>query len=306
MNHHDFHNFKAKINDKSSSLTRIFGIFILIIEYLKGNRLPIELNKEQLLKNHKLFETELKRKGACVVKNFISEEKAFMLGKDLLAILKEHYSNNSLTNNLYEEEKFLIQKGSKKLKTYDELQKYKKTVFHIRDTEEDKGFIDIFNVNLLLKDDFFKELLGNFESININQSLEEVIGKKVKISSLNAYITPHLEKTRCLHNDSLLKDAKVFVYLNDVSTSEKGPYGYVLGSHNYNFFYYLWMKIYLYLPKFLKANLRATDSVFFKTKDAHFFTGKAGTLICSLQNGVHRGFPQTSQDTRIMLVARYN
>ena len=68
MNHHDFHNFKAKINDKSFSLTRIFGIFILIIEYLRGNRLPVELNKEQLLKNHKLFETELKRKGHVLLK----------------------------------------------------------------------------------------------------------------------------------------------------------------------------------------------------------------------------------------------
>ncbi len=306
MNNSEFYTLKVKINDKSLFFTRIFGIFILIVEFLKGNRTPIELHKDQLLKNHKLFETELKRKGACVVKNFISEEKALMLRKDLLKILKEHYSNNSLKDNLYEEEKFLIQKGSKKLKTYDELQTYNKTVFHIRDTEEDKGFIDIFNVNLLLKDDFFEGLLGAFESIYLNRSLEKVIGKKIKISSLNAYITPHLENTRCLHNDSLLKDAKVFVYLNDVSALEKGPYGYVLGSHNYNFFYYLWMKIYLYLPKLLKENLRATDSVFFKTKDAHFFTGKAGTLICSLQNGVHRGFPQISQDTRIMLVAHYD
>ena len=178
-----------------------------------------------------------------------------------------------------------------------------KTVFHIRDTEEDKGFIDVFNVDLLFKNEFFDELFENIKLTNIEKGLNEVIGKEVKISSLNAYITPRLEKTRCLHNDSLTKDAKVFVYLNDVTSFENGPYGYVLGSHNYSFLYYLWMKFYYYFPESLKNKLRATDSVFSEL-GCTLFLGKSGTY-CSLQNGIHRGFPQTSDDTRILLVAHY-
>ena len=122
---------------------------------------------------------------------------------------------------------------------------------------------------------------------------------------MNVYITPRIEKTRSLHIDSLNKDAKVFIYLNNVSANENGPYGYVLGSHKYKIFYYLWMKIYNFLPSALKINLRVTDCVFFKSKDAQFFKGKPGTLICSLQNGAHRGYAQTSKDSRIVLVTHY-
>jgi len=305
MNELDKKTLNFQINDKSFFMTRIIGICILIIEVLKGNRKSKSFTKENLIIDSSLFEDELKKKGACTVKNFIDEKKTYSFGKELLKILKKYYEENILINNFHEEEKFLIQKGPVKLKTYHELQSYKKTVFHIRDTEEDKGFIDVFNVDLLFKNEFFDELFENIKLTNIEKGLNEVIGKEVKISSLNAYITPRLEKTRCLHNDSLTKDAKVFVYLNDVTSFENGPYGYVLGSHNYSFLYYLWMKFYYYFPESLKNKLRATDSVFFRTRDAHFFLGKSGTLICSLQNGIHRGFPQTSDDTRILLVAHY-
>ncbi len=299
-------NISLKINDKSNFVTRFFGLLILILESLKGNRKYKKIEMDELVLDQDLFNTELSCKGASVVDNFIPEKDASILGKELIRILSMHYKDINLDDNIYENEKFLIQKGAQKLHTYGDLQNYSKTVFHIRDTAEDKGFIDIFNVDLLFDTEpYFNEVLKCLDRINIENILKKVTGNNLKRSNLNVYITPKIEKTRSLHIDSLNADTKVFVYLSDVSNTEKGPYGYVLGSHKYKLFYYVWMKIYSLLPTSLKSNLRITDCVFFKTKDAQFFTGKPGTMICTLQNGSHRGHPQLSDDTRVVLVAHY-
>ena len=294
-----------KINDKTNLLTRVVGLFILALEYTKGNRNLKPLNEAEVKSDKTIISRELRNKGVCTISDFVSESNALSLKNQLLKII-EKCMKNDLRDGVYENDNYLIQRGPKKLSTYDELQEYNKTVFHIRDTEEDKGFIDIFNVDLLFKNKpFFKEILDKFETMLIEENLQKVLGKSVKRSNLNVYITPTLPVTRCLHIDSLKKDAKLFIYLSDVSKLKNGPYGYVLGSHKYNIPNYIWMKLHPFLAKIFKYEHKITDSVFFKTKDAFFLKGKPGTLICSLQNGTHRGFPQTSSTGRVVFVAHY-
>ena len=63
-------------------MTRIIGICILIIEVLKGNRKSKSFTKENLIIDSSLFEDELKKKGACSVKNFIDEKRLTHLAKN--------------------------------------------------------------------------------------------------------------------------------------------------------------------------------------------------------------------------------
>jgi hypothetical protein len=208
---------------------------------------------------------------------------------------------------LLETPNILIQKNNKKLESFSQLVSYHKMVANIRQSP-DLGMVDVFNIDKALSNN--KKYL-----INLLAYIDGIVyatrhGSGLKRGNINLYYNHGITLTRGLHVDNMaFKPGKVrlkaFIYLCDVSL-EQGPYCYIPGSHkNYknnamNYFYN-----FLYAYKTDKYSGKLTDMPLYEEKWEIPCTGSKGTIIISDQMGVHRGYPQGPNATRLAIVVNY-
>ena len=227
-----------------------------------------------------------KTNGIVVITNF--------LGEDLCAALQNQVSD--LLSN---------RKGGDYNETTNEkdFRKFRKArpddiLVNKRDNK-DAGMIDIFNLQKRLSD-------TSSDSLNIvfnGKLFAELIGSKFEDQkvefALNAYYNKSVLSTRGFHVDAFYPVIKAMIYLSDVNELDQGPYCYVKKSHKKNSV----TEINKALSKHYVGEI--TETPFVSLTDVTPILGKAGTLIFSDQAGGHRGMPQSAEQERIMLVAKF-
>ena len=272
-----------------------------------GHEMILEdLCVEYSQKSTKKYSKILQDNGIIVIKNFIDNELAVNAGKEFLKFLESVNLMNRLSKEEYfETNEFIAQNGFSKLKGYAAIAGHHKPVILIRRKEKkevDGGMLDAFGVNKGLIDKFpnlsmcYSKISSPFvKSIVLDQSIKDINQKQ-----LNIYYNNSVENPRSWHVDSLFESYKVFLYLKDCESTENGPYCFVPKSHKKRRAIKSNLKNNLnYNKTYSHKDILLSDSVGIP------ILGKAGTLVISVQNGVHRGFKQSVGKERIAMVDSY-
>lgn len=226
--------------------------------------------------------------GIFIIPNFFSE-------KFLDGILEKiesktfEYQDKLQDNKFYEDDLALIQYDSNKVKGYNGLSTYPKTVFDIR-AGLDQGMIDVFNVDKIFNKNAFSEIYKN----EFLTGFLERMPNKISMKNINSYINSGVTSTRGFHVDSYNRQIKIFIYLTDVLDLSDGPYTYVKGTH-------------LDTP-YRRVNKKISESFKAKTEtplvpfeNIYPILAAKGSLVVSDQSGFHRGFPQQENGYRRVL-----
>lgn len=253
----------------------------------------MNIQKEQIINIGYKY---LIKNGIFINTNYIDNQDLCILDKITNSV--EKYINEIDRNITKEYPNFYIS-NKETFENSVELNKRKKTTFNFRGLAKDKkfdkkktytydiGFCDIYRAELLfneIKNINFKEIYSLCKKIKPDFNKDKDI-------MYNIYYTHSVVNTRSWHRDGNI--IKFFIYLEDVEI-ENGPYSYIINSS----------KILLDKNKEISNEkldlVLKTNSIYQK----YIFNGKKGTLICSNQNGVHRGQPQKNNKKRIILVLK--
>lgn len=246
----------------------------------------------------KLASSILKKHGAFYMNKYIKNEEILdSLKNNVLKIIKSIDPNITKEfDNYYVESKNSYKNGS------NSLTKRNKTTFNFRGIAKnrinnktynyDNGFCDICKAEILFSQIKKLDLSYIFE---VCKEIKKDFNPENDIM-YNIYYNNSVTDTRTWHRDGNI--IKFFIYLEDVSL-EKGPYSYIINSND--------MKIELDKNKDIsnkKINKILKNNSLYKK---NLFIGEKGDLICSNQNGIHRGQPQLNGEDRLLLVIRlYN
>lgn len=109
------------------------------------------------------------------------------------------------------------------------------------------------------------------------------------------YINKGITSTRGYHSDGQKKQLKTFIFLTDV-TKKDGPYNFVSGSHKLSIkrFISFWFN------RIFNSKIDANTYLFNVTGKS--YTGNAGMMVISDQNGLHRGTVQEPEGFRVAIV----
>ena len=257
----------------------------------KLNDLKCDINKNFSLDEAK---KKISNDGIFIVENFLRKEEANFLCKTIDSQINEYLNQIDNKNFFFEDNNILIQKKQKKLKTYNDLASYHKTVFDLRDGQ-DSGMIDIFNIDKLFKKKLSNNLLDQIRSNEFLNIFLQSFSKKLSIKNINSYANCGIQSTRGFHVDTFEKKIKIFIYLTDVLYLDDGPYTYVKGSHIDG--------PYRKLNNFISEKLsNSTETPIVSVKNIYPILAPKGTLVISDQAGFHRGFPQSGNGYRRVLV----
>lgn len=195
-----------------------------------------------------------------------------------------------VTNSYLRDQSYSISKDSYLLCRKDLLQGLDKEVQHIINAQE--------------VDDKLSQL---FRSHIIEDIFERQIGEKLQLRSITIRVdNPDTESKRGYHTDGVTPPVyKAFIYLSDVDNYGDGPYTVIPGSHRHTF-----RKIinYLYSSVITALSISKTYSrkddvrLFYSNKQAVSIFGKAGTLIISNQQLVHKGWHEHDKNKRYALI----
>ncbi len=156
----------------------------------------------------------------------------------------------------------------------------------------DKGMIDIFNPQYSIPE-------INIEFLNL-EKIDKILNQNnFKLKNFNIYISRGVTTTRGTHYDGE-KQYKIFFYLTDVTSKSDGPYSYV----PYSPCFLPIMRILAFIKRVAFRDYYSKDFSFLDVFLKKIY-GKAGTIILSNQEGLHRGTSQSPKGNRIMLVANY-
>ncbi|REC94279.1 phytanoyl-CoA dioxygenase family protein [Kushneria indalinina] len=235
----------------------------------------------------------LKDTGICIARDFINENVVDDVNLAIKDIVSKCVKFDLSDKDFVEEESYLMQKGGAKVSGYAALASYGKPVIQIRQGA-DQGMVDIFNADKLVP-----SIEKNIRNIFEQEDVKKALGKKgMEAKNLNIYINRGVEKTRGFHVDSYGEQIKGFVYLTDVLRLEDGPYTYVKKSHKKN--------LYRKINKLISEQYEnETEAPIVPYEDVMPVLAPKGSLIISDQGGVHRGFPQSSEGERIVVVMNY-
>ena len=236
----------------------------------------------------------LEHEGVLLIKNFVEKKSILKLErtiKDIKYTINKFLNNHNLE---FEDNTVLIQKNTNKLKTYEELSSYNKTVFNLR-SKQDQGMFDIFNVNLAYPE--IGKVIDSEKKVFLNKLISE--NYQSYLNNFNLYINQDITKTRGFHVDDYSYQLKAFIYLTDCLDLDDGPYTYVKKSHENE----IYKKFNTNISKILKNR---TESPFLVTENITPLLSEKGSLIVSNQTGVHRGFPQKKGHDRVVLVQKLN
>jgi len=266
------------------------------VKYLKGLS-TAELNSRteavtvENLDNYDLVRSCLAENGIIVVADFIDIDVFGGFGEvvsDLKSIIKEFLEANVLVD---EKDRILLLKGNQKLSGYNQLASYNKTVFRVREGQ-DQGMIDVFNVDLAFPE--ASALRKAYE----NSGLKEILSSSensVDLKNLNFYLNSSVTSTRGFHVDSYAPQLKAFIYLTDCFSLDDGPYTYVKGSQKDDPYRRLNQEMCSNLPNKTEAPLLNRDDIL-------PVLASRGSLVIADQSGFHRGFPQQEGHERVTSV----
>lgn len=195
-----------------------------------------------------------------------------------------------VTNSYLRDQSYSISKDSYLLCRKDLLQGLDREVQHIINAQE--------------VDDELSQL---FRSHIIEDMFERQIGEKLQLRSITIRVdNPDTESKRGYHTDGVTPPVyKAFIYLSDVNDYGDGPYTLIPGSHRHTF-----RKIINYLYSWIITTLSISKTysrkddvrLFYSDKQAVSIFGKAGTLIISNQQLVHKGWHEHDKDKRYALI----
>lgn len=154
-------------------------------------------------------------------------------------------------------------------------------------------------------DDKLAEL---FQSHVLEDIFEARIGEKVVLRNISIKIdNPDTTSKRGYHTDSVTKTVyKAFIYLTDVNEYGDGPYTVIPGTHVHitrrliNYFYG-WI-VHLLHRAASTRNYKEDIQLLYSDRQAEPLFGKAGTMIISNQQIVHKGWHQQDKSKRYAIV----
>lgn len=146
-----------------------------------------------------------------------------------------------------------------------------------------------------------------FNSHVIEDIFEQRIGEKLQLRSITIRIdNPDTQSKRGFHTDGVTPPVyKAFIYLSDVNDYGDGPYTVIPRSHLHTFrkivnYLYSWTMTALSISK---TYSRKDDvKLFYGDKQSVSIFGKAGTLIISNQQLVHKGWHEHDKNRRYALI----
>ncbi|PPS40640.1 phytanoyl-CoA dioxygenase family protein [Chroococcidiopsis sp. TS-821] len=153
-----------------------------------------------------------------------------------------------------------------------------------------------------------EKLAKLFHSHIIEDILEARIGEPVVLENISIKIdNPDTVSKRGYHTDRVTKTVyKAFIYLTDVNEYGDGPYTVIPGSHFHTYrrllnYFYGWIKHVLYTST-KSRNYKEDITFLYSDRQAVPLFGKAGTMIISNQQLVHKGWHQQDKSKRYALV----
>lgn len=242
----------------------------------------------------------LGRNGFVVIPEFVSRAAAAEAVAAIDRRLAE-YMTYLRKEESAEFDSVIINCRAERFRSVPEMASVSKPIFNIRngwsDTAPDAGFIDLFHPEKLIPDleDAVERLSRDLPAAIVAR----LTGNSYAPLSRNLYLNMGITQTRGFHIDSHIPYIKAFLYLTDVLAYEQGPYCYIRGSHSEK------------LIKDLNGRYNAlygrklTDMPLVDTADAVAFIAQAGTLILSIQSGIHRGYPQHPDRRRLALICSF-
>lgn len=244
---------------------------------------------------------QLVRDGFVVIRNFIERSVALTEAGRIAVDLNRYLPQiREFTTQEYPE--VLIHCRAERFGHYREIAASPKPVFNIRNSwgedAPDAGLVDLFHPGKVFTNlQPLVDTLATGYSATVLSHVHKVAGgPPYTPRHSNLYINMGVTGTRGFHFDSHTPHVKAFLYLTDVLRMEDGPYCYVPGSHREN------------LIKTLNRRYntlvghRPTDMFLTDPADGVAFIAPAGTLILTVQTGIHRGYPQGENGWRLALI----
>ena len=164
----------------------------------------------------------------------------------------------------------------------------------------DDGLVDIFQPDLL-----FKDCSDIFQNEERRQFIACVLGRASERPYFhrlfNLYVNRSVTRTRGYHSDGFGPKSKTFVYLEDVTRDDDGPYCYGRGTHQHT----VLRRLNTEINHRFHSEDKDTNFSYWNTDREVKFLGRAGDLVMTFQRGAHRGWPQGSGHERLALVDTY-
>lgn len=243
-----------------------------------------------------LIANMLAMQGIAIVRGFVKAPEITALRGAVAPVIAQHL-DRVFRDETKEYDDFIVNFELQRFKTFPDLQNCPKPIFNLRNgknaTVRDAGFVDLFKPDTLypaLKP--YCDALGQALPMRVAEKFQSL---RYKATACNLYINYGVANTRDFHIDADIHQMKAFLYLTDVTTLGDGPYCYFPGSHQEHQIKALNR---LYNRTIGKPS---TDMSLCDPAGAIACLAPAGTLILSLQSGLHRGYPQKADSKRLML-----
>ncbi|MBL8629612.1 MAG: hypothetical protein JNM81_08295 [Rhodospirillaceae bacterium] len=234
--------------------------------------------------------------GIVLVRDFIAHSEALRLATEVNGVLAA-VSDMLNAEQTIETDTFAVNFELERFKTFPLIAAHHKPVFNIRHGRTsgapEAGFVDLFKPDVLIP--ALAPYRAALETGLPAQILTHFPSQRYRPTSLNLYINDSVTHQRDFHIDDESHQVKAFVYLTDVLTREDGPYCYIPGSHQEKHIKAL-NKVYN-----TAAGRPRTDMSLADPATAIACLAPAGTLILSIQSGLHRGLDQVPGARRLML-----
>lgn len=247
----------------------------------------------------------ISRYGLCLIEQYFDQSVAHGAAKELKMFFSGDEFNSafdSFASGSKENDDFLWQVDQSWSADYQVLAHHSKPVISIRSRQKDTddvGMIDIFGLDKftkLQKPNISSIYKGLFEG-SLSESVSQISGYSRQ--QTNLYLNEGVLRTRGPHIDNNQNPFKVFLYLTDCVEEKNGPYCYLPRSVTDR----RWMTHERLKNALL--GLPSTEVSSFPRDNMVKLFAKAGTVVVSNQSGIHCGWPQSSNGTRLMLVSSY-
>lgn len=248
----------------------------------------------------KILAKKLNENGIIVIDNFLPQVLAKAAGEELKSFLTPKQEKLKMVS-AFEDESCYCQIGHTRLKNYNDFANYHKPALLLRNQAremEDGGMLDLFGVDKMIHNyAALKECIKIQQAYNVFDIIQQQMKHNIKEHQLNCYLNQSVTHTRGLHLDGIGETYKYFIYLTDVQELADGPYSFVPRSHSNR-------KVLMQnmLTNQLYKNYTRPEDILLSEQYAIPVLGKAGTLVLSNQNGIHKGYSQLLGRERIALV----
>ncbi len=234
--------------------------------------------------------------GIALVRDFIPHTEALKLGQ-IVSDYLEKINPYIAAEKTDECDDFIVNFDLQRFAKFPDIIGCPKPVINIRHgrgtNAPDAGFVDLFKPDTLIP--ALKPVHSILDAGLPMNVLSHFPSLRYTPTSFSLYINEGVTNPRDFHIDDDIHHVKAFVYLTDVLTLNDGPYCYVPGSHQEKQIKAI-NKLYN-----TAASRPRTDMSLVDPASAIACLAPAGTLILSMQSGLHRGYPQTRTARRLML-----